>query len=46
MVGAKKMPHVPTFFMLDLAWSFVRRFARNLQTGKQAQQSSWMDNLS
>lgn len=34
MVALENMPHVPTPVMLELAWDFVRRFARNLETGE------------
>ncbi len=33
MVGVENTPHVPTPSMLNLAWSFVRRFAREGGTG-------------
>lgn len=34
MVGHENMPHLPTPAMLNLAWEFMSRFARNLETGK------------
>jgi hypothetical protein len=33
-VGLENNPHIPTSSILDLAWSYVRRFARDLQTGE------------
>jgi len=34
MVGHENMPHLPTPAMLNLAWEFMSRFARNLNTGE------------
>lgn len=34
MVGHENMPHLPTPAMLNLAWEFMSRFARNLETGE------------
>jgi hypothetical protein len=34
MVALENMPHVPTPMMLDLAWDFLRRFQRDLETGQ------------
>lgn len=34
MVGHEGMPHVPVPAMLNLAWEFMSRFARDLQTGE------------
>ncbi|MCD8104940.1 MAG: hypothetical protein LUF35_08065 [Lachnospiraceae bacterium] len=34
IVGAQNMPHMATPAELDLAWSFLRRFARDLVTGE------------
>lgn len=34
MVGHENMPHLPTPAMLNLAWEFMSRFARDLETGE------------
>lgn len=34
IVGAQNMPHVATPAELDLAWNFLRRFAREQQAGE------------
>lgn len=34
MVGHENMPHLPTPAMLNLAWEFMSRFARDPETGK------------
>lgn len=34
MVGHENMPHLPTPAMLNLAWEFMSRFARNQETGE------------
>jgi len=34
MVGLENMPHLPTPAMLNLAWEFMSRYARDLETGK------------
>lgn len=34
MVALGNMPHTPTPAMVQLSWSFLRRFARNLETGE------------
>lgn len=34
MVGLENMPHLPTPAMLNLAWEFLSRFARDPETGK------------
>ncbi len=31
---SQNMPHTTTPFMLEMAWSFLRRFSRNLETGE------------
>lgn len=33
MVGIENMPHMPVPSMTELSWSFMRRFARDLETG-------------
>ncbi len=34
LVGIENVPHLPTPSMIDLAWSFLKRFARDEKTGK------------
>lgn len=34
MVGLENMPHLPTPAMLNLAWEFMSRFARDQETGE------------
>lgn len=34
MVSSENMPHMVTPFMQEMAWSFLRRFARNPKTGE------------
>lgn len=34
MVALGNMPHTPTPAMVQLSWAFLRRFARNLETGE------------
>lgn len=34
MVGLENMPHLPTAAMLNLAWEFMSRFARDRDSGK------------
>ena len=34
IVGIDNIPHVPTASMVDLAWSWIRRFARDRDSGK------------
>lgn len=34
IVSSENMPHTVTPFMVDISWNFLRRFARNLETGE------------
>lgn len=34
LVSSENMPHMTTPYMQEMAWSFLRRFARNLKTGE------------
>ncbi|MBQ9262955.1 MAG: hypothetical protein IJ189_01950 [Clostridia bacterium] len=34
MAALEGMPHLPTAAMLNLAWEFMSRFSRNMETGK------------